>query len=117
MWPSSQERVWAAQAQPRNQTEWGRTGPLTLRTDRQDDHLALLPLEEKVHQSSFIWQEVDDGLKLHLEVPEVAWMEEMANFTQDANRNKSPKGGSHGGPRGNPAKHGYDPDLTNPSTA
>lgn len=55
----------------------GGTGPLTLRTDRQDDHLAFLPLEEKVHQSSFIWQEVYDGLKLHLEVPEVAWMEKQ----------------------------------------
>ena len=73
---------------------WGRTCPLTLRTDRQDDHLALLSLEEKVHQSSFIWQEVYDRLKLYLEVPEVTWIEEAANFILDANENRSPKDGS-----------------------
>lgn len=73
---------------------WGRTRPLTLRTDRQDDHLALLSLEEKVHQSSFIWQEVYNRLKLYLEVPEVTWIEEAANFILDANENKSPKDGS-----------------------
>ena len=46
---------------------------LTLRAHRQDDHLALLPLQEEVHEPAFIRQEVHYGLQFHLEVPEVTW--------------------------------------------
>lgn len=46
---------------------------LTLRADGQDDSLALLPLQQEVHEPSLVWQQVHNGLQLHLEVPQVAW--------------------------------------------
>lgn len=69
VWPIS---WWACT--PCQESDGEAEGPpplLTLRAHRQDDHLALLPLQEEVHEPAFIWQEVHYGLQFHLEVPEV----------------------------------------------
>lgn len=69
VWPVSR---WACRPCQQSDREAEAAPPLlTLRAHRQDDHLALLPLQEEVHEPAFIRQEVHYGLQFHLEVPEV----------------------------------------------